>query len=105
MWYDPPGSPLSSKALIHDISMSMTSPKGDIYYGNGGYSYDSRNVNEQIFIQSPLKGMWKVCEVVLKFPFALYYIFVYVGKSVCSKFTESRISKVYHGDHLWRQDI
>ena len=59
-WYDPPGNPLSAKALIHDLSMSMTAPGGEVYYGNGGNSYDTTNVNEQILINNPLKGMWKI---------------------------------------------
>jgi hypothetical protein len=60
-WYDPPGNPLAAKALIHDISMSMTAPGGEVHYGNGGSSYDTTNVNEQILIKSPVKeGMWKV---------------------------------------------
>lgn len=60
-WYDPPGSALAAKALINDLSMSVTSPGGDaVYFGNGGGSYDKINVAEQIYIPKPVKGMWKV---------------------------------------------
>lgn len=59
-WYDPAGNPLAAKALIHDISMSMTAPDGALHYGNGGNKYDTTNVNEQLYIPKPAKGKWAV---------------------------------------------
>lgn len=38
----------------------MAAPSGDIHFGNGGTGYDTVNVNEQITISNPVKGMWKV---------------------------------------------
>lgn len=58
----------TGRALIHDLDLVATSPSGLAYYGNGNYNgaknnkADTLNNVEQIVIQQPAKGNWKVCK-------------------------------------------
>lgn len=88
-WYDPPGSALAARALINDISMSVSAPDSTVYYGNGGKGYDVINVNEQIYIPKPVVGLWKVKVFANALPKSGYQTFSIVitcgGKTFNSK--------------------
>ena len=61
-WYDAPsvgGS--TTKALLQNLDLTAVAPTGGtVLYGNGGTAPDSTNTNEQIFVQTPPIGAWKV---------------------------------------------
>jgi hypothetical protein len=60
-WYDPPGVSNSAKALIHDLDLVVFSPdRARKYLGNGGSSFDRLNNNEQVYVENPPQGLWKV---------------------------------------------
>ena len=58
-WYDPPNVLFSAKAVINDIDIIITSPSGDIFYGNNIID-DELNNNERIVIKKPEIGIYKV---------------------------------------------
>lgn len=60
VWYDPAPDGKPSKALIHDLDLIVQSSEGKKYGGNGERDGDEVNVNEQVYVQSPPKGAWKV---------------------------------------------
>jgi len=58
-WYDPPASAsTTSKALINDLDLILTSPSNQIYYSNQLSNYDRKNNVEQVIINSPVTGIW-----------------------------------------------
>ncbi|MCX7749567.1 MAG: S8 family serine peptidase [Clostridia bacterium] len=64
-WSDYPGSIPSSKALVNDLDLKVTTPSGQVLYGNnlGGYlnsSYDRVNNVENVFIQTPQTGVYTI---------------------------------------------
>jgi len=81
-WIDPaaPSGTGSSRALINNLDLRVTSPNGTIYYGNNGlwdnlYSVSGTGVNhwstssgyrddlnnvENVFIQTPQAGIWTI---------------------------------------------
>ncbi len=73
VFHDPPGNPASIIAAVNDLSLRLTSPEGDIYWGNvglldGAFSVPGGVANtidtvENVFIANPTPGAW-VVEVV-----------------------------------------
>lgn len=60
-WYDPPGiDGASTPALLHNLNLLVTSPSGQKYYGNNRNGFDTLNNNEQITVDNPTIGTWKV---------------------------------------------
>lgn len=67
-WSDPAALPGASVTLVNNLNLRVTAPGGAIYLGNrfsGGWSaaggsYDDRNNVENVYIQSPASGSWKV---------------------------------------------
>ena len=68
VWTDYPGSTTASKALVNDLDLVVTSPNGQVYYGNvfnGGWSItgggpDRTNNVENVYVQSAASGTWTV---------------------------------------------
>ncbi len=70
VWNDEPGESSSSKALINDLDLTVTSPGGTVYRGNvglvnnlwssSGGSSDRLNNVENVFIQNPESGTWTI---------------------------------------------
>lgn len=65
VWTDYPGSNTSSTKLVNDLDLSVRSPNGTIYRGNGFiYSntskHDRRNNVERVLIESPPSGVYEV---------------------------------------------
>ncbi len=67
---DPPGVTSASLHRINDVDLKVISPVGDVYHGNvgleagnystiGGLPNDLDTV-ENVFVSSPLEGIWKV---------------------------------------------
>ncbi|MBI5000191.1 MAG: hypothetical protein HZB92_01495 [Euryarchaeota archaeon] len=81
-WIDPaaPAGTGAGRALINNLDLRVTSPGGTIYWGNNGLhnalwsvsgvgvnnwsissSYtDDKNVVENVFVQAPLVGQWRI---------------------------------------------
>lgn len=68
-WYDPPNGVFAAKVLLHDLDLMVVSPSGQQFYGNShsssglptmGASRDEVNTNEQLTIDSPIVGHWKI---------------------------------------------
>ncbi|MFI4916083.1 MAG: S8 family serine peptidase [Phycisphaerales bacterium JB060] len=70
VYRDPSGTTSASKHRINDLTLKVTSPSGDVYYGNnglangnfstpGGSPNDLDNV-ENVFVDSPEGGVWTV---------------------------------------------
>lgn len=67
---DNPGTTSASLHRINDLDLTVTSPSGTIYRGNfgldaGNYSTpngtrDGKNNVENVFVQNPAAGLWKV---------------------------------------------
>ncbi len=67
---DNPGTTSASMHRINDLDLTVTSPSGTIYRGNfgldaGNYSLpngtrDNKNNVENVFVQNPAAGLWKV---------------------------------------------
>ncbi len=67
-WTDYPGKAFSSPALVNDLNLEVVSPSGKIYKGNHfaenvsveGGEFDKLNPTENVFVDSPEKGQWKI---------------------------------------------
>lgn len=59
-WMDPPISVIAATMLLNDISLKVVSPEGDIYWGNGGSTVDSKNNVEQVLVSTPVIGVYSV---------------------------------------------
>ena len=68
-WSDYAGNPAAAKALVNDLNLRVTAPDGTTkYWGNvfsGGWSAtggsaDTVNNVENVYIQNPASGTWKV---------------------------------------------
>jgi hypothetical protein len=67
---DPAGNPSAALTRINDLTLRVTDPNGKKYWGNhgltqGNYSLmggdrDVRDTVENVFVQSPIAGQWKV---------------------------------------------
>jgi len=70
VWTDVPGNPATTRALVNDLDLTVTSPSGTVYSGNLGLNIskwstpgtlrDDLNNVENVFIQSPEKGSWSI---------------------------------------------
>jgi hypothetical protein len=72
VYADYPGTTSSSQHRINDLSLRVTSPSGERYWGNNGLTFGSYNwstsggtsnkkdVVENVFIPSPEAGIWTV---------------------------------------------
>ena len=70
VWTDVPGTTSSSRHLINDLDLKLTSPSGGVYLGNfdlvnnhyseEGGDRDSLNNVENVFIENPEEGLWTV---------------------------------------------
>ena len=78
VWSDYPGSPSAAKALVNNLNLRVTAPDGmTTYWGNrfsGGWSTtgglaDNVNNVENVYIQSPQTGIWKVEVLGFNIPF------------------------------------
>lgn len=58
VWTDPPGSPSSAKALVNDLDLTVISPSGKTYLGNG--QPDRLNNVEGVDVLQPEVGSWRV---------------------------------------------
>ncbi len=87
-WTDYPALPMSNPALVNDLDLIVIAPNGTEYHGNvfsgdPGYaesvanptSYDRRNTVEEVWIENPSVGAWKIkvvgYDVSVAQPFAL----------------------------------
>ena len=69
-WNEPAGNPSAAASLINNLSLRVTSPSGQVYWGNHnlassvwslpGGSEDSINSIESVFVQTPSAGTWIV---------------------------------------------
>ncbi|UYV12879.1 MAG: S8 family serine peptidase [Phycisphaera sp.] len=69
-WADPQGTTSSTVHRINNLDLKITSPSGDVYWGNGGLnggiwsttggSADTVNTVENVFVQNPDAGTWTV---------------------------------------------
>jgi hypothetical protein len=67
---DPPGEPFSSLHRVNDLSLRVTSPDGDVYWGNNGLieglwstpggSANDYDTVENVFVENPEAGQWTV---------------------------------------------
>ena len=67
---DPPGVPGSSVHRINDLSLRVTAPSGEIYWGNNGLEFGnwsrpggtSNQVDtvENVFLETPDAGIWEI---------------------------------------------
>jgi serine protease AprX len=69
---DPMGSPSAARARINDLTLKVTAPNGDVYWGNNGlgvgggmWSTSGGTANvvdtvENVFIQTPAAGVWTI---------------------------------------------
>jgi hypothetical protein len=69
VWSDYPAVPYAGVALVNDLDLQLTAPDGTTtYWGNafsGGWSVtggnpDDRNNVENVYIQAPVAGFWRV---------------------------------------------
>ena len=69
-WNEPPGNPGAAQTLVNDLSLRVTDPNGNQYWGNAGLedglwsitggSEDTINSVENVFVQNPVAGAWFV---------------------------------------------
>ncbi|MBU0637438.1 MAG: S8 family serine peptidase [Planctomycetes bacterium] len=67
---DPPGVPGASVHRINDLTLKVTAPSGDVYWGNNGLtgghwstpggSANTVDTVENVFVQDPVAGAWIV---------------------------------------------
>lgn len=71
VYSDPPGNPsVQTQHRVNDLSLKVISPGGTIYWGNRGLydtpwsvsggSADTKNTEENVFIQNPEAGDWTI---------------------------------------------
>jgi hypothetical protein len=68
VWSDYPSTESASVNLVNNLDLTVTSPTGTVYRGNvfsGGWSAtggsaDARNNVENVYIQSPTAGTWRI---------------------------------------------
>lgn len=69
-WSEPAANPAAASQLINNLSLRVTSPTGQVYWGNHdlnnsvwsttGGTEDIVNSIENVFVQSPLAGVWTI---------------------------------------------
>jgi hypothetical protein len=60
VWSDYPASPVAAVALVNDLDLMLASPSGEAIYPNGSSSPDRINTVEQIIVQSPAAGTYRL---------------------------------------------
>lgn len=70
VYADLPGTTSSSQHRINDLSLKVTSPTGDVYWGNNGLlegvwsttggSANTKDTVENVFVENPGSGIWTV---------------------------------------------
>jgi subtilisin family serine protease len=68
VWSDYPAAAAAAVTLVNNLDLTVTSPTGTVYRGNvfsGGWSAsggsaDTRNNVENVYIQSPAVGTWRI---------------------------------------------
>jgi hypothetical protein len=70
VYADPMGNPAASQARINDLTLKVTSPSGEVYWGNQGLAWGNVSVPgggpntvdtvENVFIVRPEPGTWLV---------------------------------------------
>jgi hypothetical protein len=70
VYTDPKGTPMSTVHRINDLSLRVTAPNGDQYWGNNGLTAsnfstvggdsNTRDTVENVFVASPAAGTWLV---------------------------------------------
>ncbi|MBX7131813.1 MAG: hypothetical protein K1X67_03950 [Fimbriimonadaceae bacterium] len=70
VYLDPKGTVGAANARINDLSLRVTAPNGTQYWGNNamsnanwtsaGGAEDTKNVVENVYLQSPVSGVWTV---------------------------------------------
>jgi hypothetical protein len=76
VWSDYPGMPGAAKALVNDLDLVVTDPDGSTYKGNvfsggesvAGGSQDRLNVEEQVLIKNPSRGLYTVTVTAYNIP-------------------------------------
>ncbi|APH39514.1 S8 family serine peptidase [Methanohalophilus halophilus] len=61
VWTDHPGAIGADQALVNDLDLTIMNSNGTVLYGNGGEGADRINNVEQVLIESPEKGTYRVC--------------------------------------------
>ncbi|GJP30633.1 hypothetical protein CLOM_g4168 [Closterium sp. NIES-68] len=64
-WYDAPAALVANQnaatpLLVNNLDLSVTSPAGHTFFGNGGAAPDTRNTVEQVHITAPQLGVYTV---------------------------------------------
>lgn len=62
VWIDPVNVMWSSKGLLNDLDLIVTSPSGVVYYGNN-ITADEFNPVERVFVSEAEVGMWTIVVV------------------------------------------
>jgi hypothetical protein len=60
VWSDYPASPTAAVALVNDLDMELEAPTGGTIHPNGLNNPDRTNTVEQITVQSPIAGSYKL---------------------------------------------
>jgi hypothetical protein len=70
VYRDWPGTTSSSQHRVNDLDLMVTDPAGTVYWGNRGLksknwsntggSANTKDTVENVFIQKPMAGKWKV---------------------------------------------
>ncbi|MBU1653075.1 hypothetical protein KKA00_12695, partial [bacterium] len=71
VYADPPGNPaMQTQHRINDLTLKVTSPTNEVYWGNNGLyedpysmlggSADDKNTEECVFIEAPQTGQWTI---------------------------------------------
>lgn len=105
VWSDYPGSTSASVQLVNNLNLKVTAPNGSTtYWGNRfsngwsttGGSADTRNNVENVYIQAPATGQWKIEIIGLSVPHGPQpYALVVRGQGTLTSPPVSSISNVY----------
>ena len=60
VWSDYPGSLAAARALVNDLDLEVIDPSHLVFYGNGGSSPDRVNTVEDVVINDPVPGVYRV---------------------------------------------
>lgn len=68
VWTDYPARPFAARALVNDLNLEVVAPNNQVYKGNvfeaneskPGGSFDSLNVEENVFVNAPQPGKWVI---------------------------------------------
>ena len=80
-WFDPPNTEFASRVLVNDLDLVVTSPSGEVRYGNSlevGGQRDEINNNEQVTVATDgglVLGEWTVAVQAKLLPTTLHQAF------------------------------